>query len=42
MNIPVQWHEGADSLIQMSSIGNNIYEFTFIISSFFNVSDNDK
>ena len=36
MNIPVQWHEGADTLIQMSSLGNNMYEITFKISSFFN------
>ena len=42
MNIPIQWHEGADTLIQMSSLGNNIYEITFRISSFFNVSNNDN
>ena len=42
MNIPVQWHEGADTLIQMSSLGNNIYEISFKISSFFNISNNDK
>ena len=42
MNIPVQWHEGADTLIQMSSLGNNIYEISFKISSFFNVSNIDK
>ena len=42
MNIPVQWHEGADTIIQMSNLGNNIYEITFIISSFFNISNNDE
>ena len=42
MNIPVQWHEGADTLIQMSNLGNNIYEISFKISSFFNVSNIDK
>ena len=42
MNIPIQWHEGADTLIQMSSLGNNMYEITFKISSFFNISSNDK
>lgn len=42
MNIPIQWHEGADTLIQMSNLGNNMYEITFKISSFFNISNNDK
>ena len=42
INIPIQWHEGADTLIQMSSLGNNIYEITFRINSFFNVSFNDN
>ena len=28
MNIPIQWHEGADTLIKMSNLENNIYEIT--------------
>ena len=42
MNIPVEWHEGADTMVQMSNLGNNIYEISFKISSFFNVSNIDK
>ena len=42
MNIPVEWHEGADTMIQMSNLGNNIYEISFKISTFFNISNNDE
>ena len=42
MNIPVEWHEGADTMVQMSNLGNNIYEISFKISTFFNISNNDE
>ena len=41
MHIPVEWHEGPDSLIQLNSIGGNLYEMKFKIKSFYGLSNNE-
>ncbi len=41
-NIPVEWHEGADSIIQLNSIGGNLFQIKFKIKSFYGISNNEK
>ena len=41
-HIPVQWHEGADSTIRLTSLGNNIFQMRFHIKSYYDLSNNEE
>ena len=41
-NIPIEWHEGGDSSIQLTQIGSSLFQIKFKIKSFYNVTNPDK
>ena len=41
-NIPVEWHEGPDTLIKLTNLGNNIHEIKFKIKDFYNITTSDN
>ena len=34
-NIPIEWHEGADSIIQLTSLGGSLFQIKFHIKSYY-------
>ena len=41
-NVPIEWHEGGDSSIQLTQIGSSLFQIKFKIKSFYNVTNPDK
>ena len=41
-NIPVEWHEGPDTIIKLTNLGNNIHEIKFKIKDFYNITASDN
>ena len=41
-NIPVEWHEGPDSIIKMNSLGSHLFEMKFRIKSFYGLNNSDE
>ena len=41
-NIPVEWHEGPDSIIKMNSLGGYLFEMKFRIKSFYGLNNSDE
>ena len=42
MNTPIEWHEGADSIILMNNLGNFKHQIKFKIRDYYNVTYNDN
>lgn len=41
-NIPVEWHEGPDTTIKLTNLGNNIHQIKFKIKDFYNIRTSDN
>ena len=41
-NTPVEWHEGADSIIQLTSLGGSLFQIKFHIKSYYGILNTDK
>ena len=41
-HIPIQWHEGGDSIIKLDYIGGDLYRIKFKIKSYYGLSYNEK
>ena len=41
-NTPVEWHEGPDSIIQLTSLGGSLYQINFHIKSYYSILNTDK
>ena len=42
MNTPIEWHEGADSIILMNNLGNFKHQIKFKVRDYYNVTYNDN
>ena len=41
-NTPVEWHEGPDSIIQLTSLGGSLHQIKFHIKSYYGILNTDK
>ncbi len=41
-HIPVEWHEGPDSVIQLTSLGGNLFQMNFHIKSYYGILNNQE